>query len=295
MDDDELACLKDDAPHAGGAGCSAQWGAEAGVAGLEPPGDSRALALLLTLCPPLALSVANPDAFLGALENASAPLMTLLYGVLPPIMAWQLRRKLQGRLQQRPGGEPDAAPTAAEAAVDSLQQQWLLRPEEAVQDGAQPQALPCQPWWRVQHEEMVPGGAPVLACLFSAAFAIALSRLAVATGLASGDGAAASGEFVQVSTACLPPCRDSQPRQCKALPDAAVCTTGGPSHAALRPCMPSRCRLSSRRSTTRRPCRRPCWLRCKALPPCKLRHGCRRPRALTAERASPPVLDPTVH
>lgn len=74
---DELACLLDSSGpmSAGGSNwadedavstssSSPAGGSEAG----SFSGDQRGLALLLTLCPPLALAAANPDNFLGALE-----------------------------------------------------------------------------------------------------------------------------------------------------------------------------------------------------------------------------------
>lgn len=85
--DDEVACLRTGFGHSEGAGCSATWapdaqgptcslddapsaaGSSSGAAaegGL--PLDGHAVALLLTLCPPLALAASNPDNFLGALE-----------------------------------------------------------------------------------------------------------------------------------------------------------------------------------------------------------------------------------
>lgn len=93
--------------------------------------------------------------------------MTLLFGILPPVMAWQLRRKAQSRREQQPQ-TLRAAPAQQEAA------------------GA------AQPWWQ-QHADMVPGGGPLLAGLFSAALAIQLSKLAADAGLI-GEG----GGFVQV-------------------------------------------------------------------------------------------------
>lgn len=88
--DDELACLQTGSGHNEGAGCSATWAPDAqgptcsvadapgaadaaGTAGSSAaegglPLDGHAVALLLTLCPPLALAASNPDNFLGALE-----------------------------------------------------------------------------------------------------------------------------------------------------------------------------------------------------------------------------------
>lgn len=87
LTDDELACLLDCSPN-NGAGCSVACGLEAEAAaarggaqaGGQPGwgGDSRALALVLTLCPPLALAASNPDNFLGALEVRRAAGAALL-------------------------------------------------------------------------------------------------------------------------------------------------------------------------------------------------------------------------
>lgn len=117
--------------------------------------------------------------------------MTTLYGLLPPLMAWQLRRKLQ------PKDQEDG--TGAAEAVQRLQQQWqptkLSEPAAAQPAAAgqqEQQRMPAeapQPWWQQQqHEEMVPGGMPVLAGLFSAAVVIGVSRLAADAGLTSGSG-----------------------------------------------------------------------------------------------------------
>lgn len=78
--DDELACLAGTGPCSGTSGTTAgdaAAGQEAteGLAGLGS--DERALALLLTLCPPLALAASNPDSFLGALEVRQLPWCTL--------------------------------------------------------------------------------------------------------------------------------------------------------------------------------------------------------------------------
>lgn len=94
--------------------------------------------------------------------------MTLLFGILPPVMAWQLRAKAQTRREQQPTAQQPAAAAEQEAAQ-----------------------VP-QPWWQ-QHVDMVPGGAPLLAGLFSAALAIQLSKLAADAGL-MGEG----GGFAQV-------------------------------------------------------------------------------------------------
>lgn len=101
-------------------------------------------------------------------QFAGAYFMTLLFGILPPVMAWQLRAKAQARREQQPAPLQHAAATDPEAAQAP------------------------QPWWQ-QHVDMVPGGAPLLAGLFSAALAIQLSKLAADAGL-MGEG----GGFAQV-------------------------------------------------------------------------------------------------
>jgi tyrosine-specific transport protein len=55
--------------------------------------SGRALALALCLLPPLAFTTENPDAFLAVLSLAGGTGMTMLYGVMPPLMAWKLRRQ----------------------------------------------------------------------------------------------------------------------------------------------------------------------------------------------------------
>lgn len=127
--------------------------------------------------------------------------MTLLYGVLPPVMAWQLRAKVQAKRQQQvappqpPQPQPQSPASAAEAAVERLQQQWPPAgpAEPAPGAGRRPEL----PWWRQQHDEMVPGGAPVLAGLFVAAVAVIQQRILADTGLSSAAAGEASG-YVQV-------------------------------------------------------------------------------------------------
>ncbi len=105
--------------------------------------------------------------------------MTLLYGVLPPLMAWQLRDKLRGSAQQQ------------QQQQQQQQHRQGSRAETSSAPGpglADPQAQQA-PWWQQAqqaHEELVPGGAPVLAGLFCAATAIGLSRLAADAGLLTG-------------------------------------------------------------------------------------------------------------
>lgn len=199
--DDELACLAGSEPcdvAAAVGGVPRREGSE-GPAALG--GDERAVALLLTLCPPLALAASNPDSFLGALEIAGGYFMTLLYGILPPLMAWQLREKLQGQPTKAGqaaigSGAADQLPGAP--ALQPVQQQRLPAAREG--GAPPPPARPeQQPWWRQQHEEMVPGGLPVLASMFSVACLIEISRLAADAGLTGGSGNAALQGAIQAA------------------------------------------------------------------------------------------------
>ena len=61
--------------------------------GSRAPLGQRLLAAGLALVPPLGLSFAYPDAFLGALENAGLLGGVSLYGVLPAIAVLNLRRQ----------------------------------------------------------------------------------------------------------------------------------------------------------------------------------------------------------
>ncbi|KAL4427144.1 hypothetical protein ABPG77_001148 [Micractinium sp. CCAP 211/92] len=198
--DDELACLAGTGPCSGTSGTTAgdaAAGQEAteGLAGLGS--DERALALLLTLCPPLALAASNPDSFLGALEIAGGYFMTLLYGVLPPLMAWKLREKLHGRAgHTRPHRQGHTAKaghaTAGDRAPPPAAAQRLPPPQQptqlAVEAAEHTVQAPQKALWRQQHEEMVPGGLPMLAGMFSAACLIEVSRLAADAGLTGGPG-----------------------------------------------------------------------------------------------------------
>ena len=94
--------------------------------------------------------------------------MTLLYGLLPPLMAWQLRQKLRSRQAAADRDRAAPASAAAERLQGPLQEQQQL-------------------WWR-QHEDMVPGGLPVLGAMFGAACVIEVSRLADDAGLTGGPG-----------------------------------------------------------------------------------------------------------
>ena len=193
--EDLLVCLSSEQPHGGasrGVACQQAAAATAAVAAAAAEaaeqegaaaaearwgGDQRGLALALTLLPPLALAASNPDNFLGALQIAGGYFMTLLYGVLPPLMAWQLRKKMVATKQQQ------AAEDGGALQPQQQQQSWL-------------QAQPKQPQQQQQqqHEEMVPGGQPVLAGMFSMAMVIEVSRLAADAGLTGGP----THPFIQV-------------------------------------------------------------------------------------------------
>lgn len=73
-----------------------------------PPNE---LALILTLGPPLMVTILNPDAFMSTLSAAGGYGMTLLYGLLPPVMLWALRSRVgQSSMMAHqvlvPGGRP---------------------------------------------------------------------------------------------------------------------------------------------------------------------------------------------
>lgn len=51
----------------------------------------KVASVLLTLVPPASFSLTHPGAFLSVLQVVGTYGMTLLYGVLPPVMAWSLR------------------------------------------------------------------------------------------------------------------------------------------------------------------------------------------------------------
>lgn len=89
------------------------------------PSPAHVFAVLLTLIPPTIASMSNTDIFMTATHIAGAYGDTLLYGLLPPILAWSVRRNedltaYRGRLL--PGGEPILAGLfAASVVVLSLQ------------------------------------------------------------------------------------------------------------------------------------------------------------------------------
>ncbi|KAI3424069.1 hypothetical protein D9Q98_009432 [Chlorella vulgaris] len=218
LSDDDLACLASGGYCTPGvAGCSATAALhserEAAAAAQSSDwrafgGEQRGMALLLTLCPPLAMAAANPDSFLGALQLAGGYFMTLLFGILPPVMAWQLRTKLAakhggtapGTAAQSTAGMPGSHASTSPALLGSGE---VLLPAvnapssaagtaAAGAQGQQQRQARGQPWWQL-HEEMVPGGTLVLGGLFSAAMFIELSRLAADLGSLAGSGSDGSG------------------------------------------------------------------------------------------------------
>ncbi|KAJ4846673.1 hypothetical protein Tsubulata_019717 [Turnera subulata] len=59
------------------------------------------LAMALAIAPTLIVSTTVPDAFSAATDIAGGYCMTILYGVLPPAMAWATRSKEQGDYDQK--------------------------------------------------------------------------------------------------------------------------------------------------------------------------------------------------
>lgn len=142
---------------AAAAAAASAGGAEAGM------GTLRGVALALTLGPPLVATIYNPNSFLGMLTTAGAYGMTLLYGCMPPLMAWQQRAQRQRQAQQQAQRAPGRG--RARAATRQHQQQ----------------GSPADLW-------MVPGGQPVLAGMLAVAVALEVSRLATDMGLSLGGG-----------------------------------------------------------------------------------------------------------
>lgn len=82
-------------PQQGGGPLSLEGSPEADVApAVEEAGPGRTgpVALLLTLLPPLVVAATVPAAFASAVEFASIYANCFLFGVIPPLMAWQLRK-----------------------------------------------------------------------------------------------------------------------------------------------------------------------------------------------------------
>lgn len=144
----------------------------------------------------------------SVLQLAGGYFMTLLFGILPPVMAWQLRTKLAakrggtapGTAAQSTAGTPGSHASTSPALLGSGE---VLLPAvnapssaagtaAAGAQGQQQRQARGQPWWQL-HEEMVPGGTLVLGGLFSAAMFIELSRLAADLGSLAGSGSDGSG------------------------------------------------------------------------------------------------------
>lgn len=88
------------------------------------PSVLECTALLLTLMPPTIASMGNTDVFLPATHVAGAYGMTLLYGLLPPLLAWRWRGNAHAgeRQQLLAGGKPVLLGlVGAGAAVEVLQ------------------------------------------------------------------------------------------------------------------------------------------------------------------------------
>lgn len=96
--------------------------------------------------------------------------MTLLYGVVPPLMAWQLRCKSSSA----PAGAPTPAPAPSSAAAG-----WL----------------PAGRAGRQFVSPYVPGGTPVLAGMLAVAMTIGAGRIAADMGL---DFTSVAGQLTEV-------------------------------------------------------------------------------------------------
>lgn len=73
---------------------------------VPPTVEGKILLNILTFCPPLALTLTNPRAFLSALEFAGAYGVATLLGLLPPLMVWRVRYYQRWeRPYQVPGGK----------------------------------------------------------------------------------------------------------------------------------------------------------------------------------------------
>lgn len=107
------------------------------------PTPAHVCAVLLTLTPPTIASMSGTDIFMTATHLAGAYGMTALYGLLPPVLAWSVRRKAdvegtQGN-QLLPGGEPILAGLfAAGVGVFSLQLQADVSAAGSAADAAGP-------------------------------------------------------------------------------------------------------------------------------------------------------------
>jgi len=83
--------------------------------------DEKLMAMMLTLAPPTFAAFSSPNLFFAATRIAGGYGMTLLYGVLPPIMAWYLRHPAEDascakKRELVPGGRPVLASLTSFAA-----------------------------------------------------------------------------------------------------------------------------------------------------------------------------------
>lgn len=84
--------------------------------------ECKALAVSLALLPPSVAAFLNPQLFFAASQIAGAYGITLLYGILPPMMAWHARKPgteedQGGKMPLVPGGSPVLASLASCAAA----------------------------------------------------------------------------------------------------------------------------------------------------------------------------------
>ena len=136
----------------------------------------RAVALALTLGPPLAFTAENPGAFLAVLSIAGGYGMTALYGVMPPLMAMKMR-----------------------AAAENCEEEKKV-------------AMTTVTKKKESENEMTnifsPGGVPALAGVLAAAVGVGMSRVAadagayvLASSTCSGGGGAAAAVEVAAAAA----------------------------------------------------------------------------------------------
>eukprot|EP00241_Pyramimonas_parkeae_P001349 CAMPEP_0114261648 /NCGR_PEP_ID=MMETSP0058-20121206/21274_1 /TAXON_ID=36894 /ORGANISM="Pyramimonas parkeae, CCMP726" /LENGTH=540 /DNA_ID=CAMNT_0001377247 /DNA_START=294 /DNA_END=1916 /DNA_ORIENTATION=- len=110
-----------------------QWWDDKGV---------NATSVMMVFLPPLVISQLNPDIFLDAANFAGAYGMTTLYGVMPPLMAWQMRGYIFG--------SRDESKDEPQASGETVPQ---------------------------QHSLLVPGGPMVLAGLGACAAFVQISKI----------------------------------------------------------------------------------------------------------------------
>ena len=86
-------------------GCSSSTGTNGAITTNNNNSSSDLLPLALTLGPPLVFTSVNPDSFIGTLSAAGGYGMTFMYGILPPIMVWSLRRRLNSMKKEEEEGD----------------------------------------------------------------------------------------------------------------------------------------------------------------------------------------------